>query len=78
MERLRPRGLSHGSVQTLGEEDDRSPVPGRRGGSASAVRRLRRPAEAGLTAMLMILLYGVGAVAIAADMIAALVFPEKF
>jgi len=28
--------------------------------------------------MLMILLYGVGAVAIAAYMIAALVFPEKF
>jgi phage shock protein PspC (stress-responsive transcriptional regulator) len=31
-----------------------------------------------VTAMLMILLYGAGAAAIAAYMIAALVFPERF
>jgi hypothetical protein len=78
MERLRPQGLPHYPVQTLGEQNDRSPLPGwgRRG--AAAVRRLRRAAEAGLTAMLMILLYGAGAAAIAVYMIAALVFPEKF
>jgi hypothetical protein len=62
----------------LGEDDVRSPVHGRGRGGACAVRRLRRAAEAGLTAMLMILLYGAGAVAIAAYMVAALVFPEKF
>jgi hypothetical protein len=78
MERLRPKGLSHGPVQTEGEEDDRSPVPGRGRGGAAVVRRLRHAAEAGLSAMPMILLYGAGAVAIAAYMIAALVFPEKF
>jgi hypothetical protein len=77
MERLRPEGLSHGPVETLGVEDVRSPVSGWGRGGASAVRRLRRAAEAGLT-MLMILLYGAGAVAIAAYMVAALVFPEKF
>jgi hypothetical protein len=78
MERLRLLGLSHGSVEILGEEDDRSSVPGGGRGGAAAIRRLRRAAEAGLTAMLMILLYGAGAVAIAIYMIAALVAPEKF
>jgi hypothetical protein len=78
MERLRLRGLSQSLVPTLGEEDDRSPVPGRGRGGSAAVRRLRCTAETGLTAMLMILLYGVGAAGIAVYMIAALVFPEKF
>jgi hypothetical protein len=78
MERLRLRGLSHSPVPILGEEDDRSPLPGRWRGRAAAVRSLRLAAEAGLTAMLMILLYGVGGVVIAAYMITALVFPEKF
>ena len=65
------------SLKPLGEDDDRSPLPGRGRGRFPGLRRLRRPAEASLT-MLMILLYGAGAVAIAAYMVAALVFPEKF
>jgi hypothetical protein len=63
--------------EILGEEDDRSSVPGRGRGGAAAVRRLCRAVEAGLT-MLMILLYGAGAVVVAVYMVAALVLPEKF
>jgi K+-transporting ATPase KdpF subunit len=60
-----------------GESRVRSDLPG--GGSRRPpdLRRLRHPAEARLT-MLMILLYAAGGVAIAIYMVAALLRPEKF
>jgi hypothetical protein len=61
----------------LGEDDDRSSVPGWGRGRLPGLRRLCPVAEASLT-MLMILLYGAGAAVVAVYTVAALVFPEKF
>jgi hypothetical protein len=72
------RRIPQSSSKPRGGADVRSPVPGWGRGRAAAVRRLRRSVEAGLTAMLMILLYAAGAAAVAVYMVAALVFPEKF
>jgi hypothetical protein len=65
------------SLNPMGEGRVRPPLYRWRGGGAPALRRLCRALEARLT-MLMILLYGAGAVAVAVYMVAALVFPEKF
>jgi hypothetical protein len=72
------RRIPQSSSKPQGGADVRSPLPGWGRGGAVVVRRLRRASEASLTAMLMILLYGAGAVAVAVYMVAALVFPEKF
>lgn len=79
MERLRPSQVLSVTVSIpyAGESRVRSDLPGGRSRRAPALRGLRRPAQAGLT-VLMLLLYGAGGVAIAVYMVAALLRPEKF
>jgi fucose permease len=78
MEPLRASQVLSVTVSALsGESRVRPDLSGRRNRRAPDLRRLRRPAEARLT-MLMILLYAAGGVAIAVYMVAALLRPEKF
>jgi hypothetical protein len=65
------------AIRSSGECCDRSDLSGGRRRRPPPLRRLRRPSEARI-AMLMILLYAAGGVGIAIYMIAALLRPEKF
>ena len=63
--------------QVGGDRHGRCDVSGDRRRRVSRVRRARRSTEAGVT-MLVAILWGVGAVAVAVYMIAALLRPERF